>query len=163
MNTSTIIISISILALFALPFIVAGRSQKSKNKRLFQALSAIAKAHGTAISEYEVCGSFALGLNESKSQLFFYRLSKEPIEHSIDLGGIQKCRTSITNSAGKSSADNYSVIDRLSLCLSYKDKAKSDMFLELYNSADNMQLNDEILFAEKWTTKINSLLKSQAN
>lgn len=156
MDIGVTITGFILLAICALPFVLIGRNSRKQEKLLFQSLSNIAAKQNCKITQHECCEEYIIGLDETSNFLFFFkRVKDKETSKQINLKEIQNCK--IVNTSRPNG--NEKIIDKLELSLKVNTKNTSEIVLELYNSDDRMHLGDDFLFIERWTKKINELLK----
>ncbi len=156
---STIIGAIAII-ICAFPFIMMSRSRKKREKKFLQSLLKITSQNDCQINRHEISDNFAIGMDEPKNFVFFYRQIKgQEVAHSIDLGEIQSCKVINTNRTIKRKEGDQKVIDRLELCFIPKVRDKPEVKLEFFNAELSPQLFGELQSVEKWSKLINDQLK----
>ncbi|NUM50744.1 MAG: hypothetical protein HUU48_06470 [Flavobacteriales bacterium] len=156
MDTGIIIVGIILIVLSILPFVLAQRNRRKRERKLFQSLSNIATKQNCKITQYECSDDYIIGIDETSNFLLFFKQIKDTeFSQFLNLSEIQSCKTiniSRTNGSIKK-------IDRLELHFLSKTKKNPDTILELYSSDNRMQLGDDLLLVERWEKKINELLK----
>jgi len=156
MDLGIIIIGAIGVASCTLPFILTNRSRNKKGKEVLKVLNNVAEKHQAKITKHEICGAYAIGIDESKKAVSFVSKNEEEINSQyVDLSTIKSCEISRVN---RTSANKGEVIERLSLKLSSNVKHESDIFLEFYNTKVNYQFSGEIQSIEKWNQLIHDLL-----
>ncbi|WP_339842149.1 hypothetical protein [uncultured Maribacter sp.] len=152
-------IGIASVALCAMPFVITNRSRKIKEKVVLTSLKEVAHQHNCEISEHEIFGHYAIGVDRTKNFVFFVLKIKEAIQQQyVDLTTIKTCE--IAN-IGKSYARKEKIIDRLKLNFFPVDNNKPDTVFEFYNADINYQLSGEIQSIEKWNSLIKNMLKNK--
>lgn len=159
MDLGTTIIGTVCVAICAMPFVLTNRSKRIKEKEFINSLKNLAKQHDSEITQYETCGNYAIGIDETKKTVSFILKTFEVFKiQFIDLSLIKNCKIdTIYSSASK----NNQVIDQLILNLSAVDKNTPDVLLEFYNSEISYQSYTELESIEKWNKLINDLLNSK--
>lgn len=128
-----------------------------------QSLSKIATQHDCQINQYEIFGSFAIGLDKIKNFVFFYKQIKDKVEeHTICLGEIQSCKILNISRSLKTKSGSQNVIDRLELSFIPIAENKPEIKLEFFNTDISVQLNGELQSIEKWSKLINDRLGKKA-
>ena len=108
------------------------------------------------ITQHEICGNYAVGIDETNKKVFFQLKNDEEIKPQfIDLSTIKKCK--IAN-IGITNANKEREIEKLNLELIPTNKNKLNVILEFYNSDISFQLNGELKSIEKWNKLINNML-----
>ncbi len=158
MNLNIISWSISILGFLVLVFYVR---QKNK-KRILKMLSPLhefANENNSTVTSLDHWDKTLIGMDDSeKSKLFYMRkVHGAEVKLAIYIPEIKTCRLVKTIRTAHLGKEKVSVIDRISVVISFKNTKKTDVELEFYNTDyDNLNLSGELQFAEKWTKLINS-------
>jgi hypothetical protein len=152
-------IGIASVALCAMPFVLTNRSRKTKEKQVIASLKDVANQHNCEISEYEIFGHYAIGVDQTKQHVFFISKTGEiNSQQYVDLSTIKTCE--IAN-IGKSYARKEKIIDRLNLNFFPVDSTKLETVFEFYNADINYQLSGELQSIEKWNSLIKTMLKNK--
>lgn len=151
-------IGLASVALCAMPFVLTNRNRKIKEKKMMSSLNDIATTHHCKLTEYEIFGHYAIGLDTEKKFVFFISKNGEELhEQYADLATIKT--TEIAN-IGKSFARKEKITERLLLQLFPKNTNAPDVVFEFYDVEVNYQLSGEFQSIEKWNKTIKNLLKS---
>ncbi|HDZ03794.1 hypothetical protein LCGC14_0218140 [marine sediment metagenome] len=151
-------IGIASVAICAMPFVVTSRSRKSKEKKMMTSLNDVANKHNCTITEHEIFGHYAIGVDQEKKFVFFFSKSGEVLNQQYaDLSTIKTCE--IAN-IGKSYARKEKITERLLLNLFPKNTNEPDTVFEFYDVEVNFQLSGEFQSIQKWNSVIKNLLKS---
>ncbi len=134
MDITTIIIGVAIVALCALPFWLSSYTRKRREKKLTNALNEMAQQKSTTICNSEICGNNIIGIDGSGRWLFYARC-KGGLRECIDLENVRAC----------------SIIDKPdTIGLSFATDAKTDTYIEFYNSNIEATSDDESRLAARW-------------
>lgn len=159
MNSGSTIIGAIAIIICVLPFIMMSLNKRKKEKKILQSLSEISAKNSCQIDQYEILGSFAIGIDETKNFVFFYRLSKDTeIEQSIDLSEVKSCKIINTSRTLEGKGGNRKALDKLELSFMPTANDKPETKLEFFNADVSMQLYGEWESIEKWSKLINSRL-----
>tara|TARA_R110000765_G_scaffold321351_1_gene413339 strand:- start:421 stop:903 length:483 start_codon:yes stop_codon:yes gene_type:complete len=159
MELGIAVIGIVSVALCAMPFVITNRSRKIKEKVVLTSLKEVAHQHNCEISEHEIFGHYAIGVDQTKSYVFFVLKTKEAIQQQyVDLSSIKTCE--IAN-IGKSYVRKEKIIDRLNLTFFPVDSDQPNIVFEFYNADINYQLTGELQSIEKWSSLIKNMLKNK--
>lgn len=151
-------IGLASVALCAMPFIVTSRSRKTKEREMMSNLNDIANKHNCQITEHEIFGHYAIGIDAQKRFVFFISKSGEVLNQQYaDLGTIKTCE--IAN-ISKSFSRKEKITERLQLNLFPKNANEPDLVFKFYDAETNFQLSGEFQSIEKWNKTIKNLLKS---
>ncbi|WP_111709411.1 hypothetical protein [Lutibacter citreus] len=159
MDLGTALIGIISTTVCAIPFVITTRSRKKNEKALISSLKELAKKQDSEITQYETCGNYAIGIDETKNFVFFQLKNKNVIkEQFIDLATIKKCKL-----ANYSSSNSYNdkEIEQLNLDFIPINKNQSNILFEFYNSEESFQLSGELQSIQKWNKLINNKLESK--
>ena len=134
MDITTLIIGVAIVALCVLPFWLSGNARKRREKNLIDALNEMAQLKSTTICNSEVCGNNSIGIDGSGRWLFYARC-KGGLRECIDLENVRAC----------------SIIDKPdTIGLSLATDAKTDTYIEFYDSNVEATSDDESRLAARW-------------
>ena len=134
MDITTLIIGVAIVALCVLPFWLSGNARKRREKKLTDALNEMAQLKSTTICNSEVCGNNSVGIDGSGRWLFYARC-KGGLRECIDLENVRAC----------------SIIDKPdTIGLSFATDAKTDTYIEFYDSNVEATSDDESRLAARW-------------
>ena len=93
MDLGTAIIGAISIAIFALPFVLYNRGNKKREKGFLQSLSKIALQNSCQISQHEIVGNSAIGIDETRNYVFFYhQVADKATEQFADLSEMQNCK-----------------------------------------------------------------------
>jgi len=162
MEFGTVIIGAVVALVCAIPFIADYRSRNNNKKYLLQSLTNIAQQQNGVIQQYEFCGDFGIGLDETKNLVFFFKKKDkaQPIEQHLDLTEIQSCQVLKRTRNFKNGNSSYGPVERVDLSFIPKNSGRKATEFELYHDEVNIQLTGEIQFAEKWSQIINERLRN---
>jgi hypothetical protein len=162
MDLGVIITSVIFIILVSLPFLIINRQRKKKEKQLLQSLKDAANQQQCTLTKVDLCGNYAIGIDESKDFVFFKNKSdqKENVQF-IDLGLVESCEMTNTERKIKTIDNAYQVIDQLYLSIVPKAGNGSNSKWVFYDTDSHMQLNGELQSIEKWSRLIKNKLKSK--
>ena len=156
-DTGTAIVGAISLVFCASPFILTSINRKKREKAILTVLKKLAEKHSSKITQYEVCGSYAIGIDTAnKTVSFVTQVDNNYKEQFVELSAIIDCKIGEI----KRSTKNGKIIQRLYLQLSYTKQMKQEDVLEFYNADVSYQLSGELDSIEKWNKEINHLLNS---
>lgn len=160
MDLGSTIIGIVAVIICILPFIMMNNGRKKREKVLLQSLSEIAARYNCQISRYDVFSNFAIGIDEAKNVVFFFKQNDDnKMTQFVDLSKIQSCKVINTSRTLKSRDGNQKITDRLELNFIPAVKNLPEVKMEFFNAEVSLHLNGEIQTIEKWCELINSRLK----
>jgi len=162
MDLGVIITSVIFISLVSLPFLIINRQRKKKENQLLQSLKDAANKHQCTLTKLELCGNYAIGMDETKDFVFFKNKSdlKEHV-HFINLALVESCEMTNTERKIKTIDNAYQVIDQLYLSFVPRAGNGSTIQWVFYHSDSHLQLNGELQSIEKWLKLIKERLKSK--
>ncbi|WP_437373322.1 hypothetical protein [Maribacter litoralis] len=151
-------IGLASVALCAMPFVLTSRSRKIKEKKMMSSLSDIASKYNCQLTQHEIFGHYAIGVDTEKKYVFF--VSKNGEELKQQYADLSTIKSSEIANIDKSYARKEKITERLLLKLFPKNTNNEDLVFEFYNAAVNFQLSGEFQSIEKWNKLIKNMLKS---
>lgn len=158
--------TITALAVFLLIclilIVIAVRNGRKNEKQFLQAFYRLVETHLCKISQYDRWGNTAIGIDENTGKVFFIRkLGGKEIIQYVNLEEILKCRVISTTRNVSSKEGKITVIDKLELAFTYRDKNSPEIYLEFYNADyESLTLRGELQMAEKWCEIANGRIAS---
>ncbi|MGE4289892.1 MAG: hypothetical protein AB7E36_14500 [Salinivirgaceae bacterium] len=163
MDTSVIIIGSILVALTILPMVLISRSRKQKARLYFQKLRAAALAQNREVSLYEASSRIIMGMDQKAKTLFYLKPEQEAAAiQSIDLSTISDCKVFRVNRTVGENGSQQSYLGQIGLRFIPRKKAEQESRWVLYDSEEDMQLNGELQFAEKWAGLIVNEIRANA-
>lgn len=160
MDLGVATIGLTSVALFAMPFVLTSRSRKNKERKLLASLQNLANTYEAKLTENEIFGHYAIGVDQTKNFAFFIlKIGEDIYQQFVDLSTIKTCEIA---TIGKSYGRKEKVIERLNLNLFPKDGSKPDIVFEFYNADINYQLSGEFQSIEKWNKLIKTMLANNS-
>jgi hypothetical protein len=163
MDTGIIITGIVLTALLISPFVFfRDTKRKSREKDMLNALNALAAKSNSEVGEHECWNNSIIGIDKQLHWLFFsVKREEKSTEKVVNLADVKRCKVSVKNHNVGFKHQTQTVTDSISLVFEFRQKEKSDVYLEFYNDDyDGLTLNGEIQLAEKWSERINASLVS---
>lgn len=162
MELKFVIIGAILLAICILPILLIIRSRKKAERQMMQSLTGIANQNNCKVSQYELCGDIAIGIDEIKNFVFFYnKTNGKASAQAVDLANYQSCKVMKTGRTIKSNNGNYTEIEKLELSFVPISKDKNAIILKFFNVDDSFQLNGELQAIERWSNLINKKLNKK--
>lgn len=159
MDLGTAIVGAICAALCILPFVLMNRNRKKNERQILLSLKNNASQHDSQISQYELHGHFAIGVDQTKKYVYFYHQDKGVTnEQFIDLAEIESCKPVNTHRVVSHRDGDQKIIERLDLCLTPRDRSKQPFNLEFFNAQHSPQLNGELQIVENWSNVIGALI-----
>lgn len=160
MELGSSIVGAILIALCILPLIMMSRSRKKREEFMMQSLSRIATENNCTISQHELCTNFAIGLDNAKPALIFYKKTKEnTYEQFVDLSQVQSCKVYNASRSFPNKGGTQKVIDKLELGLIPLDRTKPEIRLEFFNAAVSPQLFSELQAIQTWAKRVTASLR----
>lgn len=155
MDLGTAITGIICVGICASPFVLTGISKKKHEKEFLTTLKNIATKHNSVITQHEICGNYAIGIdNNNKTLAFVTKIENNFKEQFVDLTSVIDCKIANISRSTKSGK----IIQKLYLQLTHSEWLKQEDILEFYNADTSYQLSGEIESIEQWNKTINKLL-----
>ena len=163
MDAGTIITTVIIISVIVLPITLSGRENRKKKKRLTKNLFLIMEQQNLKLTNYEICGSFIIGMDESSNILAFYKKEEtKEISKLVKFSEVSECKITVVSRDISTKNNHYNAIDRIELSLYPLDKGNPPVLLEIYDSEyDSLTLTGELQAAEKWKQIIDSKIINQ--
>jgi len=118
MDLGTAVIGMVLIAICVLPFVWMHRIKKAGENKLLTALSELAAGKGCTASKQQVFRDFAIGIDENKGCVFFYRKSNdEEVSACVDLADIKTCKVANTSSSFNTHDGARKVIEKPELVI----------------------------------------------
>ncbi len=160
MDLGSAIIGMVLIAICVLPFVWMHRIKKAGENKLLKALSELAAGKGCAASKQQVFRDFAIGMDENKGYVFFYKKSnEEEVSACIDLAGTRTCKVVNTSSSFNTHDGARKVTEKLELVFAPVADNTPTVALEFYDMYKNVQLSGELQLIEIWADRISEWLK----
>jgi hypothetical protein len=153
-------IGILLLIFCIIIFVILSRSNRKKDKELLQSLFKTADQSNYSISQYDIWGNSAIGIDKKDKIIFAITHSNNnPVYVQVNLTEIKNCRVIRTNKTVRDEKNSYEVIEKLEMAFSYQEKNKQDMILPFYDAEyEYSTLNGELQLIEKWCLIANGQL-----
>lgn len=162
MNTSNILISAIFLALFILPFALSRINRAKREKALLGALRQWAQQQSGQITQHELCGDSAIGLDETKNVAFFYQSGNpQEVMQSVDLSKMESCKVEKQTRTIKHGADTAVVMERIALRFVPRSGNTSAAAFVLFDEKVNTQIGEELQLADKWAALLNARMNAK--
>ncbi len=163
MGITAYIIIIGLVVLIAIPFITSHLKNSKRDKELTAALNRAASEGNLTLSLTDTWnGIYAIGIDREKPAVIYINKNGEKVQEVLaDLNGAEECRMDVVSRTEKTPNGSLTVIEAISLVISYRDKTRKDKWLEFYNNEIHHSLGGEKGRAEKWQQTILPLLKKR--
>lgn len=157
MDLGVALVGALVIVACLLPFIIMYKTKKYKEEQLLEELKNTASEKGFLLTNYEVSGDLAVGIDENSNVFGFCKNVREnKSQEFIRLNDVKKC--SLINL--KNSNGSQSIIDKLALSFEFKTKTNPSISVVFYNSEQQLQLSKELQLIEKWYAIINQKIKA---
>jgi len=154
------IIVFGLVLLILAPFIIGHLRNVRRDKSMIAALKASASAKGLSLTASDSWkGSYAIGIDAGRGTVVYLRKAGESLQEEItELPGVRDCKIDITARTEKTPNGSMTVVEAISLVITFRDKALNEKRLEFYNNAIFPSLGSERTLAEKWQKAVLSVL-----
>ena len=161
MDLRTAFVGLIIIGICVIPFVMISYFRVKKEKKMVKSLSNIAKQQNCTIHISEICGEHVLGIDETNNFVFFFQQREEnEITQFINLSEVVYCEVVKKIRSGSNEASNLSFIERVELVFTFTNKKRAPIKLEFFDEEINIQIRQELLFAENWANYINDRLEN---
>ncbi|MCF8381029.1 MAG: hypothetical protein K9H49_15755 [Bacteroidales bacterium] len=160
MDSNIISWSIVILTTISLIYYFKIRNRR-KEQKIFSVLQSYANEYNCIITNYDHWYNCQIGMSDTNPEkLFFIRtINNEEFKTILNLSEVLSCRLVKQERHVQIEKEVSSVIDRIEIVFSYKDKHKKDIALEFYNSEyDQLTIWRELELAQKWLGIVKSVI-----
>ncbi len=158
MDSGSAIIGAILLAICIVPFVLMHIGRSRREKKMIQALHTLARQHNSSMSEHELCGDFAIGIDKTNKKLFFLKGTNNNQKPAvINLSEIEKFKIDSLSGITKNASENAAWTKQIDFCF-IPFSSKNELRLELYREELNEQLTGELELAEKWSKMIQEQL-----
>jgi hypothetical protein len=155
METTTILLTVAVLILCAVPIVLAQRNKAKKEEEIKKTFSKLA-GNSTSIDQFDRWNKKALAIDNVSNKLFFISGKDGGAPKVIDLAAIQQA--SLIKSHHNGGSEN-SGIKKVELYLVPKEKGQPNVELEFYDAEhDSLTIRDELQLAEKWSAILQSAI-----
>src|SRR5690554_203451 len=155
MDKGSIYIGAILIALCIIPLIYFWWSRKKKENLIKERISQYAKEHNCELTKIDITANMAIGIDESKKHVFFYKKEKDKeVNQFVDLSTVLSCIVDKSMYAAASS-----IVDSLELKFYFKIKTANPITFKFFNRDSNSQLSDELLLINEWQAYISQILK----
>lgn len=161
MGLTVYIVVFALVLLLTTPFIVSNMKRAKRDKALKEALAALDPAAGLSFSHSEVWNdTYAIGIDTDKAKVAYIRKTGDSQQGIMaDLREATDCKVEVTARTGKTPNGSITVIDGVSLVITFRDRALSQKVMEFYNSEVHPLVGSEKELADKWQEIVSSAIK----
>lgn len=154
-DITTIVLSILALSTFIIPILYSEVFRKRAAKQFEKQFIELGEQKGLNLTRYDAWRkSYAIGLDEGKSKLFYLRKNGSSDETlALDLGKTTRAKVSRAEKNIKTASGKTTYVSRVDLVISENGNSQK---LEFFRGDDGKTLMDEISLAEKWSRTINN-------
>lgn len=158
MKLDILIVDAVLIALVFLPyflFILIGRREEKKLKNKFIEEALKCQLH---IAESDSWNKTVIGLDKEKLKILLVQKRKTEIAvELIDLKNVRNSEVVQELQTVKIDTSNQKILERIDLQLNLYNN--SSQFINFYNCAESYSQENEVVHAEKWSSKINALTR----
>lgn len=156
----TSIIGAIAITLCIAPLVFMYKSRKKNESALLHALKELANSYKSNISTYDVGPSFAIGIDEQNTYVFYTKTDQDQtFDQCVPLGKIKNCYVNVESRSVNKNKGTETVIDKMELVFEPRDKSLAPCKFVFFNSDERFQPNGEKQLLIKWETIINKQLK----
>jgi hypothetical protein len=151
------IIGIGFLSILIVPLVWAHFSQKKKDTLFYDQYTKVAHEHGITVGTRELWNhNQCIGLDEHAHQLFYFRQLENDAEYKqINLAEFIKCDVVIQHKIFFVDNKESQIINQVDLVFRPLRSKQPEVKIAFYNGDESLQLNNELLLANKWSSLVN--------
>lgn len=154
------------LVLLILAPIIAGHFRNvRRDKSIINTLKGSGSAAGLTLSESDAWnGTYAIGIDTDQRRLVYLnRAGGAKEEVSADLSAARDCRVDITARTEKTPNGSMTVVEAISLVITFRDKGLREKRLDFYNNQIFPSPVRERTLAEKWQKIISTVIQLKSS
>lgn len=123
-------------------------------------LNAFSAEHNCKIGQYDICREFIIGMDHNNEFVFFEkRTENQRFQSVVKLSDMQKVKMIRTNRSVGDASGDQSIIEKIELIFQPKLKSGKEISWLLFDAEEHMQISDELITGQKWTSIIDQRLK----
>lgn len=157
------IIVFGLVLLILAPFFVGHFRNVQKDRMMIKALNDSGIAAGISLSESDSWkGTYAIGIGNDPDRLVYLSKAGGSLQEvSADLSAARDCRTDVIARTEKTPNGSMTVVEAISLIITFNDKALSEKRLEFYSNEFFHSPGNERVLAEKWQKIVSSAIQAK--
>ncbi len=163
MDIITILVSTISLGLLIVPVYLHNIKKQRKQKEIMDEFSALMKARGLIISEFDLLRQSIIGIDESRQYLVFHKFNGQNVTTTVlSLNDFESCRKieQIRNIPGKNGSNH--VLETIGLELGAKSGKSGNKIIKLYELNSGLQILNEIPVMSKWHAIVVAEIKKRS-
>jgi len=151
-NIINTLVTITVVALFSIPFIAHSIESKKTRKRMLLLLNESSAKWGLSPTVHEIWrNQLMIALDPISSQVIFLETGETPLATTVTL---QDAGTVDLEIKSRILQNGEKIIESLILVIHYMDNLKSPAKMEFYNEAKYPSLQNEYDLIKKWKNKL---------
>lgn len=155
-----IVLGSVLVAICCLPFVAVNISRNKVKKHMMQLLSDLLRENNGTASKVEYLGKMSIALDENHQLLFFIKQHNDRCEKVvISLNDLRSCRLEKDSRTVTSDGGNYQLLESLVLHFASMSKDKLNVRISVFDITEDLHLNGELQFAERWSAIIDDQLR----
>ena len=157
-----ILFGTAIIVACIIPFILLSINKKRKDRKMAGIFLDMVSEINLKPGQFEVSGNIIMGMNDEISHFFFYKEREGKSEKQVvALTEFVQCSVQKTGSSQGSTSSLSAPFQTVSLHFVPGDGGASDIQVNVFELAKDLQLNDELKLAEKWSQKVQSVMQKK--
>ena len=161
MNTGNIILGVILVGICVLPFALVYFQKRKKQAIMLIALNEKAKEKNRKIKKHEFGRDFVIGLDGDKEYVFFHQHSKDTTTtQMVDLSQVRRCTPEKKIRSAQVGNQRTQIIENLSLIFTPVDESHKTIRFVLYDEDVHGQLSGQLQIMERWSEKIQDLIRA---
>ena len=155
MDLIVIIIGVGALAILIIPFFWAHYSAQRKNNAILNNFLKISGLKREDVGEMDILHNAVIAIDKN-GQVLYHLKTQDNNNYlvRIDLRNIDSSEVVTTSQTIKTKSETYTIVERLELIISQKDRNKKIIPLVFFDQRETLQLNGEMPIIEKWANII---------
>jgi hypothetical protein len=158
MDTSSILIGVLTLIIWAIPFTLVSRRNKKRNNKNLKLLSDWSIENKLKLDKIESHSDFILGLDSTEKTFVFFKGSSENRIVKIPLFNVSQVQLVKETVVSNDNSVHNSRIKSVYLEFSQKNSQSQSLQIELFSIEKHHQLSGEIQLGQEWVKQMNSIL-----
>jgi hypothetical protein len=162
MESGMIVIAAVLVAVIVVPILLISINTKKQSKTLLNGLKTLCSQNNGVLSEHIEHNNFALGADENKKAIYFYKKTEDAIiAKTIHLKAVDHCEILKTTTRVKKEKGFEELTQKVTISF-IPIKGESTEFIDLYDDNDSLLVNGEVAIAEDWKRIVNQLIAAKS-
>ena len=153
MKIEQFIVGFVLVLIVALPYVLIKLHKQKRKKYMIDLLQAAVAEKQAKISNFEVCGKLAIGIDEDAGLLFLVRVEDDGTHNTYvqDICKVKNAEHIVTYRKRR----GEQVVNQILIRFQLKDKQQTFIEWMIYSREEDLELYDELAFTQKWVKSVN--------